>query len=123
MSERGIHVTMRNLTTTHISDVVTDILTSKMILIGSPTFNNGLLPTIGSFLTYIKGLRPRKRIGFAFGSYGWSGQAAAQIEEAMKELKWELPKEVLKINYIPEDDELNNIKEIGKELGDILKEK
>jgi flavorubredoxin len=123
LCDKGINVTMRNLTTTHISDVVTDVLTSKMILIGSPTFNNGMLPTIGGFLTYVKGLRPRKRIGFAFGSYGWSGQATKQIEEAMKELKWELPKEILKVNYIPEVDELESIRNIGKDLGDILKAK
>jgi flavorubredoxin len=123
LHDKKVNVTMRNLKTTHISDVVTDVLTSKMILIGCPTFNNGLLPTIGGFLTYIKGLRPRNRIGFAFGSYGWSGQAAAQIEEVMKELKWKLPKEVVKINYIPENEELENLKNIGRELGDILKKK
>lgn len=123
LSENGIPVTMKNLKTTHISDVMTDLLTSKMILIGSPTINNGMLPTLGAFLTYIKGLRPKNRLGFAFGSYGWSGQAAGQIEEVMKELKWELPKEILRINYIPEPEDLENIKIIGKELGDILKGK
>jgi flavorubredoxin len=123
LHDKGIHVTMRNLKTTHISDVVTDVLTSKMILIGCPTFNNTILPTIGAFLTYIKGLKPKNRIGFAFGSYGWSGQAADQIEEVMKELKWELPKELVKINYIPEPDELENMRKLGKELGDIISEK
>jgi flavorubredoxin len=123
LCESDVHVTMRNLKTTHISDVVTDVLTSKMILIGSPTFNNNLLPTIGGFLTYIKGLRPRKRVGFAFGSYGWSGQAMGIIQDVMKELKWELPKEGIKINYIPEENELTDIREIGHELGEILKDK
>jgi flavorubredoxin len=62
-------------------------------------------------------------VGFAFGSYGWSGQAAGQIEEVMKELKWELPKEIVKINYIPEPEDLENMKNLGKELGDLLKGK
>ncbi|MEE9150323.1 MAG: FprA family A-type flavoprotein [Thermoplasmata archaeon] len=122
LRERNIHVTMRNLKTTHISDVVSDVLTSKMIIIGSPTFNNGMLPSVGGFLTYIKGLRPRKRIGYAFGSYGWSGQAMGQIENVMKELKWELPMEGINLNYIPDDDELVKVKETGNELGKHLEE-
>jgi flavorubredoxin len=118
--ETGAHATLRNLKTTHISDVMTDLLTSKMILIGSPTLNNGMLPSLGAFLTYIKGLKPKKRIGYAFGSYGWGGQAVGQIEEVMKELKWELPEESHKIKFIPDDPELEEVKEIGRKLGKLL---
>ncbi len=69
-----------------ISDILTDVLFSQAILVGSPTLNNGMLPTVGAFLTYLKGLRPKKRIGFAFGSYGWGGQAIKEIETVMKNL-------------------------------------
>ena len=79
-----------------------------------------MLPSMGGFLTYIKGLRPRNRLGFVFGSYGWGGQAVGQIEEVLKDLKWDLPIEGLKIKYIPDDDELENVKEVGKKLGEIL---
>jgi flavorubredoxin len=118
--ETGVHVTMRNLRTCHISDIITNVNDTKLVLLGSPTLNNGMLPTMGGFLTYIKGLRPRNRLGFAFGSYGWGGQAVGQIEEVMKDLKWELPLDGVKIKFIPDDDELENVKEIGKKLGEIL---
>ena len=117
MEEAGIPVTMRNLKTTHISDVMTDLLTSKFILIGSPTLNNGYLPSMGAFLTYIKGLRPMNRIGFAFGSFGWGGQAAGEIEKVMKEMGWEMPLECVNIKYIPDDDELKTVKVTGYKLG------
>jgi flavorubredoxin len=119
--EEGIHVTMRNLKTTHISDVMTDLIRSKMILLGSPTLNNGMLPSMGAFLTYIKGLKPQKRIGVAFGSYGWGGQAPGEIEKVMTDLKWEVPVKCLRIKYIPDDEELENVKNLGKELGQKLK--
>lgn len=123
LEEKGIKTRLRNLSTTHISTVVADVLFSKAILIGSPTFNNGMLPTVGGFLTYITGLRPKKRIGFAFGSFGWGGQASGQIEKVLSELDWELPFEKIKINYIPNDDELNNVKETGHKIGEYLLEK
>jgi flavorubredoxin len=120
LSEEGIHATMRNLKTNDISDIMTEVLTSKLILIGSPTLNNGFLPTMGKFLTYIKGLRPRNRIGFAFGSYGWGGQAVGELEHLMNDFNWELPIEGIKIKYVPDQSELDEVKEVGKKLGKLL---
>lgn len=121
LKEAGIHATIRNLKDSHMSDVMTDVLTSKLVLIGSPTLNNGMLPTVGGFLTYLKGLKPLERIGFVFGSFGWGGQAVGQIEEAIAPLKWEMPVESMNIKFIPDEEELDNIREIGKELGEKVK--
>ena len=116
IEEAGIPVAIRNLKTTHISDVITDVITSKYILIGSPTLNNSMLPTMGGFLTYLKGLKPKNRIGFIFGSYGWGGQAVGEIEKILKELSWDLPLDSININYIPDKNELKRAQEIGKKL-------
>ncbi|UCH89672.1 MAG: FprA family A-type flavoprotein [Thermoplasmata archaeon] len=118
LEEQGIPTTIRNLKNTHISDVMIDVLTSRAILVGSPTLNNGMLPSIGAFLTYIKGLRPRNRIGFAFGSFGWGGQAVGEIEKVLTDLRWELPVESLKLKYIPDEDELYKMKETGKTIAE-----
>lgn len=120
LSDSGITVAMRNLETNDISEVMTEILEAKVVLIGSPTLNNNMLPTVGAFLTYLKGLRPRKRIGFAFGSYGWGGQAVGQIEDVMKELGWEVPVEKVRINYVPDEGELVKVRETGRELGNLV---
>jgi flavorubredoxin len=121
ISESGIKVSLRNLKNTHISDIITEIMTSKLVLLGSPTLNNGLLPTMGFFLTYMKGLRPKNKIGFVFGSYGWGGQAVGEIEKIIQNLSWEQPIDSININYVPSDNDLNNIKNIGNKLGNILK--
>ena len=121
IQESGIPGTIRNLQNTHISDIITELNSSKMILIGSPTLNNTMLPTMGGFLTYLKGLRPKNRIGFVFGSYGWGGQAVGEIEKIIKELAWDMPVESINLNYIPDEKELKNVKEIGKKLGGFCK--
>ena len=121
--ESGMHVTMRSLKHSDISDVMTDVLTSKVILIGSPTLNNGMLPSMGAFLTYLKGLWPRDRVGLAFGSYGWGGQAVGQIEEAMEGMKWETPLGNIRMKYIPDPEELEEIREKGKELGELVRKR
>ncbi len=121
--ESGLHVTMRSLKDSDISDVMTDVLTSRLILIGSPTLNNGMLPSMGAFLTYLKGLWPRDRLGMAFGSYGWGGQAVGQIEEEMKEMGWETPLGNIRMKYIPDPEELDEVRLKGKELGELVKKR
>jgi len=120
LEESGLKVTFRNLKTNHISDIITDLLDSRLILIGSPTLNNGMLPTMGGFLTYLKGLRPKKRIGFVFGSFGWGGQAVGEIEAVMKGLGWEIPEKSLNIKFIPDESELSAVKEKAIKLGKLL---
>jgi flavorubredoxin len=120
LEKAGVPVTMRNLKTNHISDVMTEVLRSKAILIGSPTLNQGLLPTVGAFLTYLEGLRPKNRIGLAFGSYGWGGQSVTKIEMVMKILGWNLPSEAVKIQYVPDEEELEAVQRIGASLGEVV---
>ncbi len=122
LEREGIPVTMRSLKTNHISDILTDVLFSKVILIGSPTLNQGVLPTVGAFLTYLKGLRPKKRMGFAFGSYGWGGQAIEEMETVMRNLSWEMPLTSINIQYVPDEEELDKAKKMGQKLGGLVKQ-
>jgi flavorubredoxin len=72
-------------------------------------------------LTYLNGLKPRNRIGFVFGSYGWGGQAVGEIEKILQGINWDLPFDSVNLNYIPDENELNDVKEIGKKIGKYLK--
>ncbi len=118
----GVPVVIRFLQTSHISEIMSDVLTSGTILIGSPTLNNGMLPTVSAFLTYLKGLRPQNRKALAFGSYGWGGQGAKEVAAAMESFGWEQPLEYINIEYDPDPEELEAVKEKGKELGRIIME-
>ena len=113
--KKGYNLKMYNLRNTHISDIMTDIISAKYICVGSSTLNSNMLPTVASFLTYMKGLAPKNRIGFAFGSFGWGGQSVDHIDKTLQECGFEtLPKK--KIKYIPRDEELtelsNNIQKL-----------
>jgi flavorubredoxin len=87
----------------HRSDVVTEALDAGAIIIGSPTLNNGLFPTVSDFLTYLKGLKPQNKIGAAFGSYGWSGEGVSLINQVLEEMKFNVLFPGLKIQYVPAD--------------------
>jgi flavorubredoxin len=111
---KNVLTKMCNLQTNHISDIMTDILTAKYICVGSPTLNNNILPTVAAFLTYLKGLAPGNRIALAFGSYGWGGQSISIIETILKECNF-TTLESIRLQYVPDEDDLKNMKEKLKE--------
>ncbi len=120
---RGVHTSIRNLNNTHVSDIMTDVLDARIILIGSPTINNSMMPTVRGFLTYLKALHPRNKIGFVFESYGWGGQAVREVEETLRGLSWDSPIESININFIPKDEDLKQVKKIGEEPAGYVLEK
>ena len=114
----GKKVKTFDLKETHISDVMTSILTAKYVAVGSPTLNNNMLPTVAGFLTYLKGLTTKNKVGFAFGSYGWGGQSIGQVEEALKGCGYEMPAKMYRFNYVPKKEDLDAMQ---KELLEIIK--
>lgn len=79
----GPTVKLHRLTTSSLSDIMTDILEAGGVIVGSSTQHNDVLATVGGFLTYLKGLRPVNKIGAAFSAYGWAGGAQKSIEESL----------------------------------------
>ena len=107
---KGIPAAICNLQKTHISDIMTEVITAKYICVGSPTLNNGILPNVSAFLTYLKGLAPKNRIGLAFGSFGWGGQSVGIIENVLKDCGFEMLEQI-KVKYIPDKGILDNVVE------------
>ncbi len=103
-----VPVEMFNLQVNHISDIMTSLLDSRYICVGSSTLNSNILPSVAAFLTYMKGLAPKNRHAFAFGSYGWGGQSIPIIEDELKKLKFDLFPSI-KEQYIPSEETLDKI--------------
>lgn len=115
-----IPVKMLHLSNVHISDVITDIMESKVICFGTPILNNCMLPTMASLLMYVKGLKPKGRKAFAFGSYGWAKVGFKEFEQFIKDAGFELPLEGKYVQYIPDPEELDSVKEISREIQKLL---
>ena len=118
----GVSVKLLNLAVNHRSDVMTEVLDAKAVILGSATLNNGLLPRMAGFLMYMRGLRPTNKIGAAFGSYGWSGEAVKLMNEAMEEMKFNVIEPGLRLKYVPEHDGLKECVEMGRRIGKAVKE-
>ncbi|MFW2366708.1 MAG: FprA family A-type flavoprotein [Desulforhopalus sp.] len=122
LRDEGISTYMINLKVHHRSDVMTQVLNARAIVLGSSTLNNGLLPRMAGFLMYMRGLKPAKKIGASFGSFGWSGEAVGLMNNALEEMKIEVIEDGLRLKYVPDSDKLEECVAMGRRIGQKLNE-
>lgn len=103
------------------ADAMTELLNAGALLVGTPTINNGMFPTVADFLTYARGLKPKNLIGAAFGSFGWSGEGPAHVEEYLKQMGVELVGPALKQRFVPDEAGLVRCREFGREVAERLR--
>ena len=108
-AKKNIPAAFYDIKATPLSDIITDIFTSKYLAVGSPTINNQMMPTIAAFLCYLKGLRPLNHKGFAFGSYGWGGQSIGLVEDELKAAGVEIILDKIRVMNVPTAAQLDDI--------------
>jgi len=119
----GVEVNIIDLAVSERSEVMTAVAQSGLIAFGAPTMNNQVFPAMADVLTYVKGLKPQHKLGFAFGSCGWSGEGAKFIAAELEAMKFEQPCPMIQARYMPTAAELTAAFESGNTLAAMLKEK
>lgn len=120
LDEAGIPYRILPLKANHHSAVMTELADCGMVFVGTPTHNNGIMPGVADLLTYMKGLRPQKKMAAAFGSFGWSGEGPRIVHEWLESMKFEMPAEPLTCKYAPKGDVLEQCRAMGKSMGEAL---
>jgi flavorubredoxin len=107
LCREGVYARPMHLRSFHRSDVITEVLDAGAVIVGSPTLNNGIFPTVSDFMTYMKGLKPKNKVAAAFGSYGWSGESVKLITEWLESMKFQLMEPGVKVQYVPDESGLD----------------
>ena len=117
---KGVKVVSIKMKSSHRSDLAAEILESGALVVGSPTINRNIYPTIADGMCYLKGLAPKNKLAYSFGSYGWSGEAVGILGGYFDEMRLD-KKEGLKVNYVPTTQDLIKCFDYGVSIGnDIL---
>jgi flavorubredoxin len=114
IQDEGIDCKVIKLRSTPMSIAIKEFWNSRGCLIGSPTLNNILYPSVAEFLTHLKGLRPKNRIMGAFGSYGWGGGAVKNAYEEFNKMKLEVSEPGLQVLYNPDSKDEQSCYEYGR---------
>jgi anaerobic nitric oxide reductase flavorubredoxin len=121
VTSQGVDVKLLKLRAANRTEAMTEILDAKAVVVGSPTLNNGMFPTIGSFLTYATGLKPKGKLWSFFGSYGWGGGAVKNMTEMAQKAGFQTNETSIEVKYIPESEDLKKCFEYGQQIASKIK--
>ena len=121
LTGESVDVKLFNLTASDKSDVIKEVLDAKALIVGSPTLNNGMFPSVAEFLCYLKGLKPKNKIGAAFGSHGWGGGAVKAVQQELEQTGVEFIDSKLAFKFVPDEAEIQKCVDFGREIAARIK--
>jgi flavorubredoxin len=121
LADEGVSHKLFHMAVSDRNDVITEIFKAKAVIIGSPTLNQGILPTIAPILEDLRGLKFQNKIGAAFGTYGWSGESVKVIEEHLNRCKIPIATPGVRAKWQPKTGDLANCRKLGQAVGQAVK--
>lgn len=116
----GVRVSLYDLEGGEVDPFVDLIEEADALVFGSPTINGDAVKPVWDLLSSLAVVNLKGKLGAAFGSYGWSGEAVRMIEDRMRGLKMRIPKPGLRVKLIPTDEELEECRLFGREIAEEL---
>ncbi len=116
----GVRVSLFDLEGGEVEPFVDLIEEADALLFGSPTINGDAVKPVWDLLSSLAVVNLKGKLGAAFGSYGWTGEAVRMIEDRMRGLKMRVPVSGIRIKLIPSEEELRACHEFGCDIASIL---
>jgi flavorubredoxin len=113
----GVCVELFDLVEVAPGTLVEKVEGSKGLMLGSPTINGDAVKPLHDLLSSLATLKLQGKLGAAFGSYGWSGEAVPILESRMAGIKFKVINSTVKPVLIPTPADLENAYEFGKSFG------
>jgi len=110
-SVKGVDVVLRKLDENFSLEELDD---ASAVVLGSPTHYGDISDKMKTLLEAMKKLRLKGKIGAAFGSYQWSGEAPSILSEAMKSLGMNIVGPDLLVELTPKESDLKKCREFGE---------
>lgn len=113
-------VDIQDIETTPVGELDEKIARSQAIIVGCPTINQNILLPVYKLFALINPIRDRRKIGGAFGSYGWSGEGEKLIYANLKNLKLEMPDDTVFVKFTAHEPQLIKAREYGNQIAEML---
>lgn len=88
------------------------------VIIGSPTHRTQPSQAVKRLLSNLNQVPLKGKVGGAFGSYGWSGEAPATIARALRDQGMRVIGEALRVRKAPGANDLTRCKDLGRAVAE-----
>ncbi len=116
----GVRVSLYDLAGGEVEPFMDLIEEADGVALGSPTINGDATKPFWDLLSSLVVIDVQGKLGAAFGSYGWSGEAVEMLENRLRGLKFKVPEPGIRVKLIPTEEELAQCRAFGTRLGRIL---
>jgi flavorubredoxin len=118
--QKGIHVSLHNLTNADLGDVAKDLVDARAIVLGTPTVLGKMHPLAVYAAHLVKVLRPPLKLGVVLTSYGWGKGALVHAVELLGPTGLDVVG-TMEVNGPPTETDLDQVKLIGEDLAKKMK--
>jgi flavorubredoxin len=112
----GVRVSLYDIEGGEVSPFVDLIEEADGLVFGSPTINGDAVKPVWDLLSSLTAVNVAGKLGAAFGSYGWSGEAVPMVENRLRGLKLRVPVGGVRARLIPTAVELAECAAFGRDL-------
>ena len=109
-----ITVDIADIENISLEELESKLIMSDGLLVGSPTINQNTLLPVYKLFALINPISDKGKLGGAFGSYGWSGEAPNLILENLRMLKLKIFEETAAFKFSAENNKKENLREFGR---------
>lgn len=120
LEESGVPVISHDVTQTHISTILPSLWINQGVMIGAPTYEGMLFPTMSLVLHMAEYKRIFNRTAAYFGSYGWGGGATRSMNLQLDRMKWQLT-DTLEFPGSPEMIGMEKGRHFGRKFGELIR--
>ena len=100
-----------------------DLEAADAIVVGMPTYHHDMTQSTKKVFedAAVKGVNLKGKVGAAFGSYGWSGEAPRLVLEILKNrFEMDVVPQPQLIKYAPDTAGLTKCRELGRQIAERL---
>lgn len=122
LADDGCQVTIVDLVAPQGADVAALVNSCDVVLFGTPTINRSAPEAIWYAVHAVDAINTRGRAAGAFGSFGWTGEAAGMVHEQLKQLKFAMPEAPFKVCFTPTEDDLAAVAAWARSVAALVKD-
>ncbi len=118
----NVQTKLYKISRSDVNEIMTDIVDARAVLIGSSTVYGAMIPTVAYLLEELRVLKPKEKLGFAFGSNGWAKGAVPRIESSLLEVGFKLFNDGVNTQFLPTEDDILKLEEIAFEMARAIRD-
>lgn len=123
LCEKGIrNIKIHNVSKSDLSYIISDAFRYKGLIVGSPTYNGGMFPGIGAFMSAMETREIKNKVMATFGGFTWASAACKGMNDCILRLKMELVMS-LDMKQAPNKTDFEAAIELADKVASALKDK